>query len=70
MDLVLRNVREAQLPFLQELAKALGISIEKRSRRTEDESEKIDAAIERIENGTAELHELDWEAFRKMTHGE
>ena len=64
MDILLHNVQQAQLPLIQELAKALGFSIE------DENTRQIKAAIERVESGTAELRTLDWEAFRKLAYGE
>lgn len=69
MDILLQNVEKTQLPLLRKLAKTLGFSLKERTEKVDDNALQIRAAIDRVESGSAELHTLDWEDFRKMAYG-
>lgn len=70
MDIILHNVSNQHLPLIQELAKALNISMEKAVGTDKENAKQIKAALDRVQSGKAQVTDIDWETFRKMAYGE
>lgn len=69
MDIVLQNVGKGQLTLIRELAIVLGLQMEERNSAPDTNAVEIRAAINRVESGSADLHTLGWDEFRKLAYG-
>jgi hypothetical protein len=69
MNLVLHDVPNDKLNLLLEMAKALGIRAVADTEKSSSEQEAIHAAIQRIENNSADLRVMEWSELKKFAYG-
>lgn len=68
MELLIHAVDEKQLPLFEELTKVLGLRMEKKKAVGSTDHNRIDEAIKRIEDGTAELIEVDINELKRLAY--
>lgn len=68
MELLIYSVKEEQVPLFEELAKVLGLQLEKKNVEMETNQARIEDRIQGIEAGTTDLIPINWDEFMKNVH--